>query len=461
MSISHRLQRRFGFDSILLLLTIFLVGISTQLYASGRTPTNNQQSVYSNNALPINDIERFTHAIAQIKRYYVKDVSDQTLFENAIAGMLAGLDPHSNFLNEKALRALYASTQGEFSGLGLEVSVEDNSLVVVSPTDDSPAARAGIQSGDIIAKIDNTATQGLTLNEAVKLMRGKKDTPVTLTIYREGEEKPLKITVLRDTIKTHAVKGLVLDHQYGYIRVSQFQSPSAKQVRDLIHRIEKNNHAPIKGWILDMRNNPGGLLDVSVAMSDLFLDKNKLGKNDLIVYTKGRALGADEKVHATAGDILNGAPLVVLINGGSASAAEIVAGALQDHGRALIVGQRSFGKGSVQTVLPLDATSGIKLTTALYYTPSGRAIQAKGIKPDVEIKNLSVKPNTKAANLTIKESDLVGHLNSRDSGSKKGFNKQGSLGQYQLDSNELILQDYMLYETLLILKSLSVMENPT
>lgn len=399
-------------------------------------------------ALPLEDIQRFTNAISQIKRYYVEDVEDEELFENAIRGMLTGLDPHSTFLDEDALEDLRSSTTGKFGGLGIEVGMENELVKVISPIDDTPAQRAGIQPGDLILRIDDTPVRGLELSDAVKLMRGEKGTPIELTIYRKSAKKPLKIKLVRDIIKIKSVKSRVLDDEYGYIRVSHFQQPSAERIKQTIETINDDSKKPIKGWVLDLRNNPGGLLDAAIDVSNVFLDSSTMGENQLIVYTKGRIPGATYNATATPGDILKNMPLVVLINEGSASASEIVAGALQDHGRALIVGKPTFGKGSVQTVLPIDDDAGIKLTTSLYYTPAGRSIQAEGIKPDVTIDMLTIANNQHDDIGVIKEADLTRHLDNHNETVSDAKNDND-------DSASLLREDYQLYQALNLLKSMT------
>lgn len=362
------------------------------------------------NDIPTADIQRFTTAIQDIKQYYVEPVDDQTLFDNAIRGMLAGLDPHSSYLDISDYADLQSSTQGEFAGVGLEVDMDNDFVRVVSPIDDTPAAKAGLKPGDFIVKINNQPLDGLSLVDAVKLMRGPKGTPVELTVLRKGMQQPLQFKLLRDTIRVQSVKSQLLAPGYAYVRISQFQAPTANDLVNAIKRLQQNNKTPLKGFILDLRNNPGGLLDSAVAISNDFLNSAQLGKNKLIVYTKGRAPNSSFQANATGDDLIHGIPMIVLINGGSASAAEIVAGALQDHKRAIIMGKTSFGKGSVQTVLPLDKEQGIKITTALYYTPNGRSIQAKGITPDIEVDELAIQ-NPKTNNvLEIKEADLAKHL---------------------------------------------------
>ena len=327
--------------------------------------------------LPVDQIRTFAEVFAKIKKDYVENVEDGTLLENAIKGMLEGLDPHSSYLDEDAYLDLQEGTSGEFGGLGIEVGMEDGFIKVISPIDDTPAQKAGMQSGDLVIRLDETPVKGLSLNDAVTRMRGEPGTDITLTILREGEDKPLKITITRDVIKVKSVRTQTLEPGFGYLRISHFQSRTAEDARAGLQQLKQDNNGNLNGLILDLRNNPGGILSAAVGISDLFLDKG------LIVYTEGRIDDSRLKFNAKPADILDNAPMVVLVNAGSASASEIVAGALQDHKRAIIMGQKTFGKGSVQTVLPISNAAALKLTTARYFTPSGRSIQVSGIEPDV------------------------------------------------------------------------------
>lgn len=399
----------------------------------------------------MDDIRRFSNAIALIKRYYVDDVNDHDLFDHALDGMLSGLDPHSAYLDENEYKELQANTSGEFSGLGIEIVTDDNYIKVVTPLDGTPAEKAGVKPGDYIVQIDGKTTFHMDLRQALNLMRGPKGSSIVLTILRKGEKAPLKITVVRDVVHIISVKSRLLDNQYGYIRVAQFQAPTDKLIHNAIKSLNKQAGGKIKGLILDLRNNPGGLLDSAVEVADDFLDipPKQLFKG-LIVNTKGRIPGSQFEAHVTEGDLLNGAPLVVLVNGGSASASEIVAGALQDYKRAILVGTRTFGKGSVQTVLPLTDTTGVKLTTAVYYTPSGRSIQAKGIQPDVNVSDLKIANGENESDWlreSLKEADLAKHLPAKG-------DKDNSAQQDE-DDKTLLNTDYQLYEALNLLKGLS------
>ena len=366
------------------------------------------------NNLPIDELRTFAEVFGKIKSDYVEPVEDKKLINEALNGMLTGLDPHSSFLNLEDFKDLNQATQGEFGGLGIEVGMEDGFVKVISPIEDSPAYKAGLKSGDLIMKLDDASTKGLTLNDSVKKMRGKPGTSIVLTVLRKGESKPLTFNLVRAIVKSQSVKGK-LEPNYAYVRVAQFQEHTGEDLAKLLKNLRQQNKAPFKGILLDLRNNPGGLLNAAVGVSAAFLPKG-----DLVVYTEGRA--PDSKMHLTAvpGDYLKGGgkddylkdlpedirttPMAVLVNNGSASASEIVAGALQDHKRALIVGMQSFGKGSVQSILPMNNGTAIKMTTARYFTPNGRSIQAKGIVPDIVVDDGS------DPSFMTKEADLTNHL---------------------------------------------------
>ena len=336
---------------------------------------------YGNEKIPIEQLKAFSEVYMKIKKDYVEKVDDEKLFDDAIKGMLEGLDPHSTYLNEKDFEDLQIGTRGEFGGLGIEVTMEDGYVKVVSPIDDTPAYRAGVKAGDLIIMLDDKPVKGLTLSECVDIMRGKVGTSLELTIAREGENKPLKIKIIRDTIKVKSVKYDILDNNYGYLRITSFQSKTGSSLKNVLLKIKKKNN--LKGIVLDLRNNPGGVLGAAVEVSDTFLDQKKM-----IVTTSGRMSDAINEFKSSSNDFAKDIPIVVLINGGSASASEIVAGALQDHRRAIIMGTQSFGKGSVQTILPLTRKTALKITTARYFTPNGRSIQAKGITPDIIVNEM-------------------------------------------------------------------------
>lgn len=396
--------------------------------------------------LPLSELRSLTEVFGRIKQDYVEAVSDKTLLDNAIRGMLSGLDPHSSYLDAEGYKELQVGTSGEFGGLGIEVGMEDGFVKVIAPIDDTPAKRAGIEAGDLIIKLDSQPVKGMTLHQAVKIMRGKVGTDIVLTVVRELAEKPLKITITRDIIKVRSVRHRILDGGFGYIRISQFQSHTGENLAQAIKKIRAETNDKIKGIVLDLRNNPGGVLSAAVDVSDAFLDKG------LIVYTQGRAADSELKFNATPRELIDGAPLVVLVNGGSASASEIVAGALQDHQRAVILGTQTFGKGSVQTILPLNNNTALKLTTARYYTPSGRSIQAEGITPDIVLERVKVTSLKGQQTTRIKEADLAGHLTN---GKDKDKQKKGDKKEEKLS---LAQTDYQLYEALNILKGLHILK---
>ena len=370
-------------------------------------------------ALPIEELRSFAEVFGRIKSDYVEPVSDKKLITEAISGMLSGLDPHSSYLDAESFKELQVGTQGEFGGLGIEVSMEDGLVKVISPIEDTPAFVAGIKTGDLIIKLDDTLVKGLTLNEAVKRMRGKPGSDIVLTVIRKAESKPLLITVTRAVIKVQSVKSKLVEPGYAFVRVTQFQEHTGENLAAALEKLLKQSNNELKGLVLDLRNDPGGLLTGSVGVSATFLPKDAL-----VVYTEGRTEDAKMRLNATPQDYLRGTgksdylknlpeifktvPMVVLINGGSASASEIVAGALQDHKRAIIMGTQSFGKGSVQTILPLGNNTAIKLTTARYFTPKGRSIQATGIVPDIIAEDPATA--TQDSTFRLREADLDRHL---------------------------------------------------
>ncbi|MCU7842285.1 MAG: S41 family peptidase [Candidatus Thiodiazotropha sp. (ex Monitilora ramsayi)] len=398
----------------------------------------------SSDTLPLEELRTFADIFGRIKANYVEKVGDDVLLENAIRGMVSGLDPHSNFLDKDDYKDLQVGTKGEFGGLGIEVGMEDGFVKVIAPIDDTPAQRAGVRSGDLIVRLDDTPVKGLSLNEAVKLMRGKPGTTLELTIIRKGEEKPLKITVTRDIIKVASVKGRLLDGHFAYLRISQFQSHTTSDMLKTLKRLKKESDGKLQGMVLDLRNNPGGVLNAAVSVSDAFLESG------LIVYTQGREHESQLRFEAAPDDVLNGAPIVVLVNEGSASASEIVAGALQDQKRAVIMGTQTFGKGSVQTIIPISDSSAVKLTTARYYTPSGRSIQAEGIKPDIELEDVKVSKVESNGVKPIKEADLSGHLENGDTDGEKSRQAKDE------ENESLADKDYQLGEALNLLKGLAI-----
>jgi len=408
-------------------------------------------------SLPLMQLKKFSEVYARIKRDYVEEVDDKKLITDAISGMLTGLDPHSAYLDEQAFNELREGTSGEFGGLGIEVGMEDGFIKVIAPIDDTPAKKAGIKSGDLIVRLNEKSVKGMSLNDAVKIMRGKPGEPIDLLISREGTPKPFKITIVRAVIKVKSVKQRILEKDFGYLRISSFQSKTSDGVISAINKLEVENKNPLKGLVLDLRDNPGGVLNGAVSVSDIFLKEGK------IVFTEGRVADAKIEYNATPDDLLNGASLVVLVNQGSASASEIVAGALQDHKRALILGTKTFGKGSVQTVLPLDEKTGLKLTTARYFTPSGHSIQAKGIVPDIVVEDLEIKKRGddkgESAIKALSEADLSGHISNPESeDSSKADDKKELDKSDKKDIKSLVEKDYQLYEALNVLKSMNLVK---
>ncbi len=360
--------------------------------------------------ISLDDVRTFTAVLSLVKQAYVEEVDDHRLMQAAIGGLLSGLDPHSEYLEQGAMEQLSEETSGSYEGLGIEVTTVDGSLRVISPIDDTPAARAGIKPGDTILRIDRFVVQADNLDDAVDMLRGKPGSEVTLSILREGATAPQEFKLKRETIRVTSVRSRLLEPGYGYLRISQFQSETGRDLRKQIGRLQTENGKPLVGAVLDLRANPGGLLTAAVEVADSLL------ADGVIVTTRGRIKEAEMSFRATPGDTLDGAPLVVLIDNGSASAAEIVAGALKDNHRALLMGRRSFGKGSVQTVLALDESHAIKLTTARYYTPSGVSIQAAGIRPDIELADLSLTENVIDPYPVTSERDLSGHLKGEGEG---------------------------------------------
>ena len=420
--------------------------------------------------LPVEDLRAFTEVFGRIKADYVEPVEDKKLIGEAINGMLSGLDPHSAYLDAEAFKELQVGTQGEFGGLGIEVGLEDGFVKVVSPIEDTPAFRAGIKAGDLIIKLDDTNVKGMSLNDAVKRMRGKPNTPITLTIVRKGDSKPRIITLNRAVIQIQSVKAKLIEPGVGYFRVTQFQEHTGELLAKNIDTVFKQGNGNMKGIVLDLRNDPGGLLNAAVAVSAAFLPPGAL-----VTYTEGRTEDARMKLTAVPEFYLRGSkddylkklpadirklPMVVLVNGGSASASEIVAGALQDHKRAVVMGTQSFGKGSVQTILPLGNGSAIKLTTARYFTPAGRSIQAKGITPDIVVEEATIK-ETEEQGLKIREADYGRRLsNPQDKdGAKEDPAKAGAkpAEESKTEAPDVVSKaDYQLNEAVNLLKALSI-----
>lgn len=421
--------------------------------------------------LPIEELRAFTEVFGHIKNSYVEPVTDKKLFTEAINGMLNGLDPHSAYLDADAFKDLQVGTQGEFGGLGIEVGMEEGLVKVISPIEDTPAFVAGVKAGDLILKLDDSLVKGMSLNDAVKRMRGKPGSKIVLTILRKNEIKPITITVVRAVIKVQSVKAKLVESGYAFVRVTQFQEHTGENLASSLEKLVKENKGALNGLVLDLRNDPGGLLDGAVAVSAAFL-----AKDALVVYTEGRTEEAKMKLTAAPEFYLRGAsksdyiksipesiksvPLVVLVNGGSASASEIVAGALQDHKRGVIMGTQTFGKGSVQTVLPLGNNTAIKLTTARYYTPGGRSIQAKGIVPDILVEDPATAASDNA--FRLRESDLEKHLINDKQPEEKPVPKADSTQKNNADKSTPVefgaKNDYQLNQALNLLKGMKILQ---
>ena len=415
-----------------------LIGILLLATANADTePQSPDEQSTQEERLPLRELRLFTQVFEQIRRGYVEEVKDTELLENAIAGLLLELDPHSVYLNQTDYEELQESATGEYGGLGLQVGSERGMIKVIAPIDGSPAAEAGIEAGDFIVEVDGTPVRGMAVQKAIDKLRGEKGTSIKLTLFREGEDGPLDITVVRGTIQISSVRSRIIEPGYGYVRVSQFQVSSGKDFKKELLSLKEKQPA-LKGLIIDLRNNPGGLVPASVEIADAVLD------GGTVVYTEGRLPSANISFDAKSGDLLQGTPIVVLINGGSASASEIVAGALQDHQRAAIIGTQSFGKGSVQTVIPLGDGRAVKLTTARYFTPNGRSIQAEGIVPDIIVEPAEIRLYKKRKQ--VREADLEGHLEQAESKNKKAENR-----------DEEITDDNQLYEALNVLKGFQLL----
>ena len=393
--------------------------------------------------LPLEDLRSFAKVFEQIRQGYVEEVDDRTLLEYAIKGMLEGLDPHSSYLDSRSFDDLQANTTGEFAGLGIEVGIEDDYITIITPMDGTPAERAGLRAGDVILRLAGKSMRGVSLDDAVDKMRGPVGSKVTLTIGRKGHKEPFDVTLKRDKVRVYSVRGEMLEEGYGYVRISQFQMDTGGDLARAMKKLDKEGE--LKGLIVDLRNNPGGVLQSSVEVVDAFLEEG------LVVYTKGRNESSSLRYAASPGDLTDGAPIVVLINDGSASAAEIVAGALQDHRRAVVMGTDSFGKGSVQTVIPINEDRAIKLTTALYYTPKGRSIQAQGIKPDITVERVKVTRMEGRSRTT--EADLAGHLGNGNGGEESGSEDRKRAKD---EREDWYSRDNQVFEALNVLKGLNL-----
>ncbi len=400
------------------------------------------------------ELKKFSDVMGAVRKYYVEEKTDKELLEGALKGMLSNLDPHSTYMDKDSFGKMMEDTSGEFGGLGIEVSKADGGIQIVSPIEDTPAERAGLTSGDLIIKIKEVLARDLSVAEAVKMMRGKPGTSIDITVFRESEGRTFDVTIKRAIIQVASVKTDILAPGYAYLRLTQFQEHSAQQLKEKLAKLRKVSDGKIYGAVLDLRNNPGGLLDQAIAISDMFMDEGG------IVSTKSR-VGSNTEAVAKKGDELQGAPLVVLINGGSASASEIVAGALQDNKRAILMGTRSFGKGSVQRIIPLSDGSAFKLTTALYYTPSGRSIQATGIDPDVEVKAVRIKIEDDGSDRPkrITEANMKGHLANGNGKTKTKKEEEAIPGQPSEKMVERLTKDVQLQRALDLLQALHVFKS--
>ena len=434
------------FKTALLLTLGIFIGVSASI--TGSVFANKQTT----NGLPLNELRNLSDIFSRIKSDYVEDVEDKVLLENAIKGMLSGLDPHSTYLNADEYKELKIGTTGRFGGLGIQVGMEDGFVKVISPIDDTPAFRAGIESGDLIVRLDKKSVKGMSLNDAVKIMRGEPGSDIELTIVRKGEDKPLIIVVTRAIIKVDSVKNRMLEPGYGYVRITNFQSKTPRDLLKAINSLKEEFGNELNGLVLDLRNNPGGVFNAAADVSDLFINKGKL------VYTEGRIKNSKFEFNAKPGDIMNGAPIVVLINGGSASASEIVAGALQDHRRAVLMGSNSFGKGSVQTIQELRSGGAVKITTARYFTPSGRSIQGEGIAPDITLDDFKVTKVETNGIARLKESDLDKHITNPDKTDEEIKQENDAKVESENGKKVLAVEDYQLHEALVLLKGLSILK---
>lgn len=434
-----------GFTVIVATLVIF-IGISSQKGAA-----EGKGSDYES-------IELFTDVMAIIKKSYVEEVDTKKLVYGAINGMLVSLDPHSSFMPPDTYKEMKIDTKGTFGGLGIEITIKDGILTVISPIEDTPAFKAGIKPGDQILKIDDKFTKDLNINDAVKRMRGQKGTRVILTIMREGFEKPKEFPLMRDVILIKSVRSRMLDNGYGYVRIAQFQEKTDEDLTKALKQLQEDNKGPLTGLVLDLRNDPGGLLDQAVKVADHFIEEG------LIVYTEGREKDSKMQFSAKKGGKEPNYPIVVLINSGSASASEIVAGALQDHKRAVVMGTQSFGKGSVQTIIPLSDDSGLRLTTARYFTPNGRSIQAKGIVPDIIVESLELpKESDKKEGMHLREKDLENHFEVTDkdaSKDKKKEEKKEDIKDKPVSTKieDNLKNDYQVMRALDLLKGLEILK---
>lgn len=440
----NRKKRLMMGGAILVAALVIFLGISSQRHCSAEGKGSDYES-----------IELFTDVMAIVKKSYVEEVDTKKLVYGAINGMLASLDPHSSFMPPDSYKEMKIDTKGAFGGLGIEISIKDGILTVISPIEDTPAFKAGIKAGDQIFKIDDKFTKDLNINDAVKRMRGQKGTKVILTIMREGFDKPQEFPLVRDIIQVKSVRSQLMDDGYAYIRIAQFQEKTDEDLGRYLKSLKEENKGELKGLVLDMRNDPGGLLDQAVRVAEHFVDEGQM-----IVYTEGREKDSKMQFTSRKGSKEPKYPIVVLINGGSASASEIVAGALQDHKRAIVMGTQSFGKGSVQTIIPLSDESGLRLTTARYYTPKGRSIQAKGITPDIVVERLELpkEPTGKKDGMHLREKDLENHFEGEDKTPAKDVKKDEKKEKQPLKLEDALRNDYQVMRALDLLKGWEILK---
>ncbi len=431
-----------------LLLSILIISFINNAYAADEQAQQSTKKEFNFKK----SLEKFNRLYNTVINLYYTDVDKQKLFDNAMKGMVAGLDPHSQFLKPEEQKSLTEHSTGKFGGIGIVINKKNNLIEIISPIDDTPAYRKGLKSGDLIFKIGKKSVRDMSLEESVKLMRGNPKTEVTLSILRKGE-KPFSVNIMRDIITIISAKGYLLEKDLAYIRISSFQGPTKKLIVESLEKLTKQNKTPLKSIIVDLRNNPGGLLKSAVEISDIFLKEKQI-----VVYTEGKIKGSNINFFTKTSDMVNNAKVVVLINEGSASASEIVSGALQDYKRAIIIGKQSFGKGSVQSVIDLEDGYGLKLTTARYYTPNGRLIQAKGITPDIALKDSNLKINKDINNTDIiKEADLKNHIVGEDE--EEVVNKIKNDINYskkELEAVNKLKNDYFVHEAMLVLKAINI-----
>lgn len=430
---------------LLILLTCSLPELAVYAQNHSNQPVATNSPTKQQASLPLDEVRTFVNVFERIKSSYIEPIDDKTLMDNAIKGMVSNLDPHSVYLDSKSYHALEDMTNGQYGGLGIEIEQKEGFIRIITPLDDSPAAKAGIQAGDIIVKINDIPTKDMSLDDAGNKLAGKIGEKINLTIVRQQSD-PFIVTITRAKVQVPSVKSQLLEKNYGYLRIAQFQHNTGKEVSKGLAQLNQQNGSKLKGIVLDLRNNPGGILQEAVTTVNQFVSKG------LIVYTKGRMANSETRFYADIGDPSLGIPMVVLINNGSASAAEIVAGALQDLKRAVIMGTTSFGKGSVQTVLPINKTEALKLTTALYYTPNGRSIQAQGIVPDIMVEQATISKNQKQ--FEVREADLQNHLN--NSTGKEHPSSKVKAAQIKIQD-----EDYQLSQAIALLKGLNVVNIKT